>query len=195
MSVFAVRIVKRETYFSQEREFGNTYHYLTTLGEPFDDAGVATQLANAEKAVTQADVEFIRWESWGPTDGSAFDNVMRDRQPLTGTGSGGNQPLMYREACAIVAWELPRSPATNRRRWCRKFIRLPSAAGASWTDVQVSGRSPMPSSVTTALQTYANAVDAITVSANTYELCTKDGVAVAAAGVVRAHLFTRDIGR
>lgn len=195
MAVFAVRIVKREDYQGELREFGNTYHYLTTLGEPFGDSDVATVLSNAEKAVTQADVEFVRWESWGPTEGSAFDNVMRDRQPLTGTGAGGNQPLMYREACAVVAWELPRSPATNRRRWCRKFIRLVSAAGASWTDVQVSGRAPLPSSVQTALQTYANAVDEVTSGANQYQLCTKSGVAVQALGVVRPYLFTRDIGK
>lgn len=195
MAVFAVRIIKRELFEGLETEFGNTYHYLTTLGEPFSDAGVASALATAEKAVTSSAVDFVRYETWGPTEGSAFDNVIRERGTLSGTGSGNDVPGMYRECCAVVAWELPRSPSTNRRRWCRKFIRVPAWAAGSWTTAQLAGQAAIPAGYVTALTTYGNAVASVTVSANTYELCTKNGVAVSSGPLPRTYLKTREIGR
>lgn len=193
--MFAVRIVKRDKYAGVEREFGNTYHYATTLGETFDDSNVATAITAAEKNVTQVSVDFVRWESWGPTDGSAFDNVMRVRGTLSGTGAGADMPRMYREVAAVVAWELPRSPSTNRRRWCRKFIRCVGVAAITVTDPVMAGQDALPSNFITPLTTYGTAVQSVTSGGNTYELCTQEGVTVFPGPLVRQYLVTRDIGK
>lgn len=193
MPVFAIRIVKREKYAGAEREMGNTYHFSTQPLEPFPDLATATFIADQEKLITSNVVEFIRWESWGPTDGSDFENVMRDKQPLTGFGSGSSISNMYREAAVVVAWPIPRSPTTNRRRWLRKFIRCPGVPGAS--DAVVAGADPMTTLMKAPFLTYANEVRSPPSLGLEDSLCTEQGVEPNAASIVRDYLTTRDIGR
>lgn len=195
MSVFAVRIVKKDRYGGGEKEFGNTYHFETNTLEAFDDASVALMLAAEEKKIVQQTVDFVRWESWGPTDGAKFDNVMREKQPLSGTGAGLTITGMYREAAVVVVWPLPRSPITNRRRWLRKFIRCPAPVGASFTDGMISGADAMTTTVKQAFLDYANAVVGSGFLNMGAELCTEDGVQSNAPPIVRDFIVTRDIGR
>lgn len=195
MAVFAVRIRKSTLFEGSTREFGNTYHYKTSALEPFQDLAVATALKNQERLVMASDVTFLGWETWGPTDGSQFNNVMRESGVFNENGQGINTPAMYKEVAAVVAWPLPRSPSTNRKRWCRKFIRIPGNGTSQVNQAQAEGESPLSGAQLTALEAYGSAVRSITANALTVQLCTDDGTETTGAAQVRPFLKTREIGR
>ena len=193
MAVFAVSIVKSVSYAGAQREFGNTYHYQTDVGQPFPDRELAEAVAEAERNVTSNEVNFVRWVTWGPTDGSRFDNVMREDGALSGTGdiSHSNVPV-YREVCSLVTWPLSRSPVTNRKRWLRKFLRM--GVGASPSVESINGSGPLTVSMQVALETYA--VDVLTPvgGALSVRLSTADGDEPVADPIVREYMYTRQIG-
>jgi hypothetical protein len=101
---------------------------------------------------------------------------------------------MYREACALIVWPLPRSPVLNRKRWLRKFIRLPGSQVSVMNDGPVGGYQEVPQTVRTDwLNDYA--IDVLEVGAsNTITLCTFSGVEPNAPPEVRPYLYTRQIG-
>jgi hypothetical protein len=199
MAVFAVYIEKEAAYQGAVRPFGNTYHYQTAPGQDFTDEATAELVAAEERKVTLSDVEFKSWVTWGPTDGPPLGNVIRQRGTFAFAGDGTGSFGMYRENCALVVWEIARSATLNRRRWLRKFLRNPGAAGVGMNDATLSGESPMPQTILDPLIAYGNAVKAITPGSaqmDPYTLCTEDGDAVplATATEVRPFLITRQIG-
>lgn len=194
MAVFAVRTLKRASYFGDSRIFGNTYHYQPPAAVPFDDEAAALACIAAERTVTSSEVEFIGWSSWGPTDGSDFDNVMRDSGQLSQQGLVGLTIPMYREICSLVVWPLPRSPITNRRRWLRKFLR--SAPGAiSSPYAELEGNVPLSSAVQEQFDTQYIPDVTVQGAGNDIFLCTEDGTEPTGPGEVRPYLYTRQIGR
>lgn len=192
MAVFALRVVKQAAFEGSFREFGNTYHYRTNPDEPFEDASVANQVAEAERQVTSNAIEFIRWETWGPTDGTEFDNVLRESGALDGFGAIALSVPLMREYGALVTWPLPRSPITNRKRWLRKFLR--SAPGGSLTTAQAETGGPLPAANLAALEDYAATVRDITsVGLFTYPLVNDAGEGTTDPGVAREYMTTREI--
>lgn len=196
MATFAVSIRKQSQYFGELRTFGNTYHYSTDVGEPFDDEAVATSVAIAEKEITQSTVEFIGWESWGPTDGAPLANVMRASGEFDGFGEGVASPGTYKEACALVVWPIARSPVFNRKRWLRKFIRVPGYSFEVTAPDVLAGSAPMSAGMQGALVAFGNDVKNIPYGASTANLSTEDGerMPVGTNAEVRPFLFTRQIG-
>lgn len=195
MAVFAVRTVKREEYMGQIREFGNTYHYSTDPVTPFPDISLADAIIAQERSITSSEVEFVRLETWGPTDGTKFDNVMRERIERNLLGLGTAQDTMYREVCGVVAFPMPRSPTTNRRRWLRKFIRLPALGGAAFLPAQLSGRQALTTAQKDSLVAFGNAIREITIGGVVFPLVSEKGVRHNAPALARPYLITRDIGR
>ncbi len=194
MAVYALYIEKEVDYFGGRKVMGNTYHYLTDFGEPFRDAAVAQEVADAEKLVTSSDVEFTAWRTWGPSDGPVIDNIIREGGELTGNGQAFPAPNMYREACALFVWPLPRSPVLNRRRWLRKFIRIPGAPDGAFPAAVASGQAAMlPASQALLVSSYADAV--LTVNIEGHQLCTSTGDVPNGPAEVRPYLFTRQIGQ
>ncbi len=176
MAVFAVYIEKQTQYFGELRTFGNTYHYETEVAQPFDDEGVANQVAQLENDVTQSTVDFIRWKTWGPTDGAPLANVMRAEGELAFTGSAVASPGMYVEACALIVIEIGRSPVLNRRRWLRKFIRLPGYSGGVLAPDVISGRAPLPPAAQADFVTIGNLIKNIGIAGGgTVNLVTEGG--------------------
>lgn len=194
MAVFALRIVKSTSYMGAVREFGNTYHFSTQTGEPFPDEELANYIAAAERAVTSSEVEFLRWQTWGPTDGAPFDNIMREDGTFDFFGSGVSSTGLYREVCAVVAWPLSRSPATNRKRWLRKFLRMPGFSSDMGGGV-VSGVNPLSSSQLAALEQYGDTVRSPQPLGLEDSLCNVQGDEPVGPTEVRNFLTTRDIGR
>lgn len=193
MAVFAIYIEKSAMYFGERRTFGNTYHYSTNALEGFQDQTVAEEIAAAETSVTSDAVTFERWQSWGPTDGPQFENVMREEGDLSGTGMLPISAGVYREACALVVWPLTRSAVTNRKRWLRKFLR--SAPGTDGVSADVAtGAEALPASAITALENYATRVQTIDYATGEAELSTAEGDLHQSSGVVRPYLYTRQIG-
>lgn len=197
MAVFAVRIVMREDYMGRAREFGNTWHYKADAIEPFSDEQVATAIRDQFKKLVSSEVEFIRWETWGPTDGDPLNNVMRERAafPTVQAGLGLANPSMYREVCAVLAWPLPRSQVYNTRRWLRKFVRMPALATSVLSPDVMSGRIAIPAALKTELVTVGNTLKNIIAAGGTYDLCNKFGVETTGDALARDFLVTRDIGR
>lgn len=194
MAVFAVYIEKETMYNGALRRFGNTYHYVTDTGEPFDDALAAQQISDAEKAVTSPSVAFKAWRSWGPTDGPAFENVMRDEGVLTGNGTGADPAGLYAEVCSLIVWPLPRSAATNRKRWLRKFLRQAVGDTNLVADV-IEGRQALPAANKSELiNQYASVVQDLVTFGN-YRLCTAQGDVPNGDPIVRDYLYTRQIGQ
>lgn len=194
MAVYALYIEKEVSYFGGVVVMGNTYHYLTAFGEPFRDAAVAEEVAEAEKTITTNEVAFVGWRTWGPTDGPIIDNIIRDAGPLSGVGFGAATQSMYREACALVTWPLERSAVLNRRRWLRKFIRLPSSPTGTFSSGVQSGQVAMTAAQQDAMVTsYANAVREVSIEG--HELCTAAGDVPIGPAEVRPYLYTRQIGQ
>lgn len=194
MAVFAVSIVKRTEYFGELREFGNTYHYKTEAIEAFPDRLVIEAIKEQERFVTDDEVQFVRGVSWGPTDGSRLENVMRESVEFSDVGQVASVTPMYKEACSLVVWPLDRSVPLNRRRWLRKFLRMaPGAPIASPSPV--SGAAPLPGNSIAALEQYATAIRSLQVLAGSFQLCTDVGDEPNGPGIVRPYLYTRQIGR
>ncbi len=196
MSVFAVYIKKESPYFGETRPFGNTYHYKTAPGQTFNDATVAAAVLAEERKVTQSTVQFKGWTTWGPTDGPALGNVIRQsgsvNQPGLATAAAGT----YKEACALVVIEIDRSPVLNRRRWLRKFLRNPGIDGVSMNTDTLAGVAPIIPSIQAGLVAYGNAIKNISQGGTSVGLCTEKGdeIPLATNAQVRPYLFTRQIG-
>lgn len=195
MAVFAVYIEKEVDYHGAMRPFGNTYHYSTQTGEPFPDDELARFVANEERLVTASDVRFVRYRTWGPTDGPIFDNVMREEGTLNYFGAGADPSGAYREACSLVVWPLPRSPVTNRRRWLRKFLRLGFGSGSAPGPTVIEGSAPLPADAIASLVAYGDAVRSPGALGLEDSLCTEDGAEPNGPTEVRPYLYTRQIGQ
>nr|CRY95240.1 hypothetical protein [uncultured prokaryote] len=197
MAVFAIYIQKEARYFGQLRTFGNTYHYEVSDVQTFDDRVAAEYVADAERAVTNSDVTFLRWQTYGPTDGSQVDNVMREDGELTGSGQHLVEAGLYVEACVLVVWPLPRSPVTNRKRWLRKFLRSPGF-GVDLGGTRAAGQDALTAEHIAELQDeYASVVTTNIGPSGTLDatICTADGVQPNADPIVRPYIYTRQIGR
>lgn len=193
MATFAVYIEKSVAFMGNPNDvFGNTYHFNVDPATDIDDEALALAVADAERAVTELTIQFTRWVTWGPTDGAAVDNVMREDGILDFTGSVATVPEIYRTVCALVVWRLPRSPVTNRRRWLRKFLR--SATGVPVDPAVISGQNPFPADAEAAFATYASAIRNVQVGMQDHLLSTEDGTVATAAGEVRPYMRTRQIG-
>lgn len=197
MAVFAVYIKKEVDYFGEVSPFGNTYHYETDPGQSFDDAAVAASLIAAEREVTQNTVKFIGWTSWGPTDGTALANVIRDGGVTDLQGLAFATAGTYRETAALVVIEIARSAVLNRRRWLRKFIRVPGSTTGSLPTGILQGSTPLSASVAAEFVAYGNKIKNIDMNATTLPLVTEqgDGVPLGTDAQVRPYLYTRQIGR
>ncbi len=194
MAVFAVYIEKEVQYFGGAQLMGNTYHYKTGVGEPFNDAAFATALAAAEKNVTEGSVAFKSWRTWGPTDGPIIDNIIRDDGLLTGTGFGSAQPGQYKESCALFVWPLARSAVLNRRRWLRKFIRMGAGGSTPFQAAVLAGQAQIPAANQTAmLADYGNAI--VNLGGFGHTLCTAFGDTPTGPAEIRPFLYTRQIGQ
>lgn len=175
MAVFAAEITKRRSIRGSQEEFANVYHYSTNVAEAFDDDAVINALAAAEKLVHSGDVAFVRGRTWGPTDGPAFDNIIRETFDLTGSGSVTGSGSIHVEGVVVVRWDLPRSPATNRRRWLRKYLHVGILNGTV-TSAVTSGAVEIPTANRAAYVTYAQTVQNLTgAGSSEYQLCTADG--------------------
>lgn len=194
MPVFAVYIQKVTSYFGELRVLGNTYHYRTNFLEAFRDELVAQQCATAEKNVTTSDYLFQRWQTWGPTDGDKFENVMREDGELSGSGALSPPTGQYAELCSLVVWPLPRSPVTNRKRWLRKFLRGGLGVSSPGTGA-LRGATELPTAALDALRTYANDVRDQGDFDNPVPLTTEDGTGTIEPGFARRYYYTRQIGQ
>lgn len=196
MAVFAVYIVKELSFQGQVRQFGNTYHYRTSIDSPFDDQATAERVAGAEREITSASVKFVEWRTWGPTDGSDFDNVMREVGTLDYNGNGATASGLFAECAVLVSWEISRSEVLNRRRWLRKYIRMPQV-GPAMMEATMEGRAPIDESVMSYYMEYGNTVKSTGgPTQDAFPLCTEDGdgVPLATNPIVKPYLVTRQIG-
>lgn len=194
MPVIGFRIVKQADFEGSLKEFGNTYHYDVDPAGPPPDQEIAEELAAAEKAVTCSWANFVRWESWGPTDGPDLQNVMREQGDLTGPGQANDQNA-YREVCSLIVFPLPRAPVTNVRRWCRKFGRGMFGTNAA-SIATLNGTDPLSQLAIDEIQLfYGERVRELTAASQFFNLCTEDGTVTNGPSVVRPFLITREIGR
>lgn len=194
MAVFAVYIEKQTKYGGEMRKFGNTYHYSVNDAQVFPDRQMGEAVAAAERQVTSGAVEFLRWVTWGPTDGAQIDSVIRDDGPLEFTGLTAGLGGSYREACSIVSWPLPRSEAFNRKRFLRKFLRMAYGIADTSANVQ-AGIDPYPESVIDDFNAkYTEKVrnPILTLDA---AISTPGGDVTTGEGTLRPYVATRQIGR
>jgi hypothetical protein len=101
---------------------------------------------------------------------------------------------LYKEVCALFAWPLPRSPVLNRKRWLRKFIRMPAGGGSAFPSNVIAGQAAIPAASQTAmLADYGNAI--VNLGGFGHSLCTASGVLPNGPAEVRPFLYTRQIGK
>lgn len=194
MAVFATRIIKEAEFQGAMRRFGNTYHYNAPLSAPFNDQEIGEGLADLEGTITSSSVRFVGWQTWGPTDGDAVDNVMREDGELDFTGDGMAQTDVFREVCMLLVWPLPRSEVRNRKRWLRKFIRMAAPSDNDLSAGVYAGVDPIDSNAVSSVEaSYLEPVRS-TFFAD-LELSTDDGTETTGPGVVRPYMITRQIGK
>lgn len=194
MAVFAVYIEKEEEYFGGVRVFGNTYHYSTLPTATFNDAAIASAVAEAERQITQSAVTFTAWRTWGPTDGPVIDNIIRDDGALSGPGLAVDSASMYREACVLVRWPLERSAVLNRKRWLRKFIRLPGSQAQGWSSDVIGGYAALQQAFRDEIRAeYADPVTEIGIDGPA--LSTALGDLPTGPAEVMPYMYTRQIGQ
>lgn len=194
MAVFAVYIEKEVSYHGAPQRFGNRYYYQTEPTQVFNDSAVAQQVIDAELPLLATEATIVGWRTWGPVDGPEFENVMRESGELNTPGQAVVDQALYREACLLIVWPLPRSQATNRRRWLRKFLRY---SGPSGTDSRVAAGAERldDSQRQSVLDVYANPVTVLSSAVDDLELCAENGDLPTGPPVVRPYLYTRQIGQ
>jgi len=194
MAVFAVYIEKEEDYFGGKKRFGNIYHFETSPGQIFDDDNIANTVANLERKITSTEVDFVAWRTWGPTDGPVIDSIIREEGVLSGTGLGTSSGSMYREVCFLVTWPLDRSAVLRRKRWLRKFIRVPGLPTIALPSNVVAGVAALSAAAIADVNSnYTDPMNSIG-TVDPLRLCTALGDVPNGPGTVRPYLFTRQIG-
>jgi hypothetical protein len=194
MAVFAVAIKKSCQWRGAAAEFSNVYHYNTLPSQGFGDRDVIDALVAAEKLVHDVGVSFVEARTFGPTDGTQADNVMREVVDLGGTGQYGEDQAAYREGAWLIQWPLTRSPVLKRKRFLRKWVHSRAAALLT-TSNSTSGTSPASFASLQPLRDYAAVAAEPVVAAGSYNLCTKDGAVFQGPGVVFPYYEHRQFGR
>lgn len=195
MPVFAFYVQKSTPFMGEDRPFGNTYHFEQPEGisnPALND--ILRELIDVEKSICVNEVDFFGGKSWGPTDGDAFDNVMRTDFEIDEEGDLLENFQSYREACLNIRWPLPRSQATNSKRWLRKYLRM--AGTASMPTDAVQGFAAIPEGdVSTLVTNYVNRFTGPNAEGSFGgNLCTADGVEATDPGTVMPYYITRQIG-
>lgn len=193
MATFAVYIEKRMRFKGTDNTFGNTYHYEQETTDPFQDVGVINAVADAEAAIMDQSVEFVRGTTWGPTDGPEVDNVIRETVELDQVAAfAAPTTFAYRTCALLVSWPMPRTEVLNRRRWLRKFIR--PVGGLDLTSEQKAGVEPVPQEVKDfVLSNYAEPIRVVTLSTAT--LANEQGVEHNGAPFVGDFVTTRQVDK
>jgi hypothetical protein len=194
MAVFAVAIKKSVVWRGGGAEFSNVYHYNTNVGQTFEDRVVIDALVAAEKTIYDQGVSFVSARTYGPTDGTQADNVMREVVDLGGKGAAFDSATNYREGAWLIQWPLTRSPVLKRKRFLRKWVHtryssLFNADGVS------SGATAAPFAALQPLRDYAAVAAEPRIGAGTYNLCTKKGDQFQAPAVVFPFYEHRQFGR
>lgn len=196
MPVYAFNIQKAMAFHGGREDLGNTYHYqLPTPDEESSFADIVGDIVNFEQLVMPADVDFVRATVWGPTDGPERENVIIDQYDLTETGAvTAEQGASLVTAAVFVAWPLPRSEATNRRRRLGKYLR--PAYAITNDPVALSGRGAIGESEREfVIDNYASPITELprTFGGESPRLCTADGVAPNQPPYVKKFITTRQI--
>lgn len=199
MPVYAVYIEKQVPFQGRNPVFGNTYHYKVPESASNDQLrNAANEVMSREQAVTVNEVNFVRLVTWGPTDQTEFDNIMRTDDIVENTtGDLLENFESFREACLNVVWGLPRSEVHNRKRWLRKYLRM--AGTASMPVASVQGFQSIPDGdKATIISDYADPVRQVTFDFGSGlfgDLCTADGVDLDGGSGVRDFYITRQISK
>lgn len=195
MAVFAVYIEKTALWRGSTRVFGNTYHYRTDPGQLFTDEEVADWVATTESYFLASDVKISRVTTWGPTDQTEFDSVIRFSEARNIPGTVVLTKPMFREVGVLASWPLPRSPVTNRKRWLRKFYRS-CPIDATITDAQLEGADPLTQDQRNTMWGHLQDIErAQSSTTGTVALCTSQGDLPTSYGYANEYLVTRQIGR
>lgn len=124
MAVFAVHVGKTVPWRGAPAPVGNTYHYKTDTGEPFDDAGAIAKIVEEEKKIFATNVAYTTARTWGPTDGDPNLNKMREVVQLSGSGLAIPSSMIYPEIAVMCYWPLGRYGSRNRPQYLRKWLHL-----------------------------------------------------------------------
>jgi hypothetical protein len=154
---FRVIITKASQFQGRLEQWSNVYILDTGTFETFEDEAAINSIVALEKTVHGGNVQFVKGETYGinPVTG---DNP-RFGKPLSGNGTMGSGPQIYKETAVLVKFELPRAgglTGIGRRRMLRKWLHcgyLPTAASTG----MAYGDEPLGSTTKTAfLNNYAN---------------------------------------
>lgn len=175
MALYSVAITKNAPWQSRRESFANVYTYdvssLVLLEQGWRD--LIDAIVEAERPVHSTEVQFESARVWGPVDqGPALSETVLITD-LTGTGNISAEPAMYHECAYMVSWRCERSPVTGRPIYLRKWIH--SCAQLSGAQLETSGAVPISSGSRSALETYAAAVESITIGPDTVHLAAPSG--------------------
>jgi hypothetical protein len=138
MAVFALSITKDGEWRGTRQPFSNVYHYLTQIGEPFNDQAAINEVVAAERKIHATSVNFKTARTWGPVSNAPPSpgtltpgaSVTREIVDLSGTGELAPGDI-YRELAFLIQWPLGRYGSKNRPQFLRKWIHPYSLAGTT----------------------------------------------------------------
>lgn len=190
MSVFALSVTKQFTWRGEAQNFSNVYHFLTGVGETFDDGLALDDVIAGERAIHATTVNFVQARTWGPVDGAPSANVTRVIRDLSSVGLAAATSNWYREFALLIVWPLGRYGSRNRPQFLRKWLHtesLNSITGAGFLTGNSQG------TISAALTGYIN--DVTSVGPGPYDLCSASGHLPTGPGFLYPYLEHHQLGR
>lgn len=175
MAPYAVIITKTVNWHGRIEEWSSVYHYDTGVAPSEQGwSDLIDAIVAAERPLYGSGVLFKSARVHGPTNEDPEDDQMRFAKDLSLGGTSVSGIQAPPESCVVVEWSLGRS-ARGYKQLLKKFHHAVTIEGTSPSALHANGVNKLDSTHKAKFLTYGNAVKAITIGANTNNMCNAQG--------------------
>lgn len=177
MPPYAISITKDISFRGGRERFSNIYHYDVdnVINTESGWSNMVDQIVALEKVLHSTIVQYKEARVWGPTNQGPTASITRLIKDLSGTGSGNGSGTLYPELCLVGSFYIGRAPATNRKRFLRKYLHVGALAVSPAGSGQVEGKTALQAGDKSPVTTFMNALKELTVGGVQHHLCTPQG--------------------
>lgn len=177
MAPFAVSITKRVLFRGSQEQFSNVYHYdlSTTINTDAGWDDLIAAIVAKERPFHSTQVTFVEGRVWGPTNQGQLQSITRRITDLTGTGQNSGGGEIWPELCIVASFFVGRNPATQRKRFLRKYFHVQALMASTGGSGATLGRAPLAAADKTPIANAMNDLKTITIGTAPHDLCTPQG--------------------